>query len=294
MARHVLSCEGFICLLACIVTSFISSFTYAANLSSEMVSAHINASTDLQQPWWQQALEMPDSPSDPLNYQESSSNLTSVFTPASNNTSSRNDKHPLKDSLDATTGYLKEQQLPPCCRHTLATYEQQLSSTSAPASSSNCLDFHHLTNQTKPQYDWDGTLLYAITDNNAESSTDVSSNCMSSEQPIGSLPCCHPREEQINPAELQEMLITLQSNSTLAATANAKTSATNNLDCRPPEDNCLEQDLYSERAPQKQIFANAHAKETAQQALSNARLRGYHLQFELSLHKRPPVSPPTS
>ena len=294
MARHVLSCEGFICLLACIVTSFISSFTYAANLSSEMVSAHINASTDLQQPWWQQALEMPDSPSDPLNYQESSSNLTSVFTPASNNTSSRNDKHPLKDSLDATTGYLKEQQLPPCCRHTLATYEQQLSSSSAPASSSNCLDFHHLTNQTKPQYDWDGTLLYAITDNNAESSTDVSSNCMSSEQTIGSLPCCYPREEQISPAELQEMLITLQSNSTLAATANAKTSATNNSDFCPPEDNCLEQDLYSERAPQKQIFANAHAKETAQQALSNARLRGYQLQFELSLHKHPPVSPPTS
>lgn len=289
MARHVLACGGILSLLA---TTFLSFSTSAAIFPSEMVSAHITVSTDLRQPWWQQALEMPDSSLDHLNYQESSSNLTSVFTPASNNTSSRNDKHPLKDSLDATTSYLKEQQLPPCCRHTLATYEQQLSSTSAPASSSNCLDFHHLTNQTKPQYDWDGTLLYAITDNNAESSTDFSSNCMSSEQPIGSLPCCHSREEQISPAELQEMLITLQSNSTLATTANAKTSATNNSDCCPPEDNSLEQDLYSDQV--MQIFANANAKKTAQQALSNARLRGYQLQFELSLHKRPPVSPPTS
>lgn len=285
MARHVLSYEGFICLLACIVTNFLSSFTYAANLSSEMVSAHINASTDLQQPWWQQALAMPDSSLDPINHQESSSNLTSVFTPASNNTSSRNDKHPLKDSLDATTGYLKEQQLPPCCRHTLATYEQQLSSTSAPASSSNCLDFHHLTNQTKPQYDWDGTLLYAITDNNAESSTDVSSNCMSSEQPtIGSLPCCQPRDELLSPEELQDMLITLQDNNTLATAANTKTFVTNNTDYCPPENNYLEQALYSDQV--MQIFANANAKKTAQQALSSARLRGYQLQFELSLHKQ--------
>ena len=283
MARHVLSCEGFICLLACIVTSFISSFTYAANLSSEMVSAHINASTDLQQPWWQQALEMPDSPSDPLNYQESSSNLTSVFTPASNNTSSRNDKHPLKDSLDATTGYLKEQQLPPCCRHKLAKEEQQ--QTSATALTSNCLDFHQRTNQTKPQYDWDGTILDVITDNDAEKTANVALSCMSSEQTtIGSLPCCQPRDEQISPEELQEMLITLQDNNTLATAANTKTFVTNNTDYCPPENNCLEQALYSDQV--MQIFANANAKKTAQKALSSARLRGYQLQFELSLHKQ--------
>ena len=281
MARHVLTCGGVIGLLAAIFLSF---STCAAIFPSEMISAHITVKTDLRQPWWQQALEMPDYSSDSLNSQDTGNTLASIFTPLPNSTASRDTE--LNDGLDATTGYLKEQQLPPCCRHKLAKEEQQ--QTSATALTSNCLDFHQRTNQTKPQYDWDGTILDVITDNDAEKTANVALSCMSSEQTtIGSLPCCQPRDEQISPEELQEMLITLQDNSTLATAANTKTFVTNNTDYCPPENNCLEQALYSEYSDQvMQIFANANVKKTAQKALSSARLRGYQLQFELSLHKQ--------
>lgn len=281
MARHVLACGGILSLLA---TAFLSFSTSAAIFPSEMVSAHITVSTDLRQPWWQQALEMPDSPSDPLEHKETGSTLASVFAPSPNNTSGRNAN--LNDGLDATTGSLKEQQLPPCCRHKLAKDEQQSSAaTSATALTSNCLDFHLLTNQTKPQYDWDGTLIDVIANNDADKATDVLPSCMSSEQStIGSLPCCQPRDEQLSTEELQDMLITLQDNNTLATAANTKTFVTNNTDYCPPENNCLEQALYSDQV--MQIFANANVKKTAQKALSSARLRGYQLQFELSLHKQ--------
>lgn len=278
MARHVLTCGGVIGLLAAIFLSF---STCAAIFPSEMISAHITVKTDLRQPWWQQALEMPDYSSDSLNSQDTGNTLASIFTPLPNSTASRDTE--LNDCLDATTGYLKEQQLPPCCRHKLAKEEQQ--QTSATALTSNCLDFHQRTNQTKPQYDWDGTILDVITDNDAEKTANVALSCMSSEQTtIGSLPCCQPRDEQISPEELQEMLITLQDNSTLATAANTKTFVTNNTDYCPPENNCLEQALYSDQV--MQIFANANVKKTAQKALSSARLRGYQLQFELSLHKQ--------
>lgn len=278
MARHVLTCGGVIGLLAAIFLSF---STCAAIFPSEMISAHITVKTDLRQPWWQQALEMPDYSSDSLNSQDTGNTLASIFTPLPNSTASRDTE--LNDGLDATTGYLKEQQLPPCCRHKLAKEEQQ--QTSATALTSNCLDFHQRTNQTKPQYDWDGTILDVITDNDAEKTANVALSCMSSEQTtIGSLPCCQPRDEQISPEELQEMLITLQDNSTLATAANTKTFVTNNTDYCPPENNCLEQALYSDQV--MQIFANANVKKTAQKALSSARLRGYQLQFELSLHKQ--------
>ena len=278
MARHVLTCGGVIGLLAAIFLSF---STCAAIFPSEMISAHITVKTDLRQPWWQQALEMPDYSSDSLNSQDTGNTLASIFTPLPNSTASRDTE--LNDGLDATTGYLKEQQLPPCCRHKLAKEEQQ--QTSATALTSNCLDFHQRTNQTKPQYDWDGTILDVITDNDAEKTANVALSCMSSEQTtIGSLPCCQPRDEQISPEELQEMLITLQDNSTLATAANTKTFVTNNTDYCPPENNSLEQALYSDQV--MQIFANANVKKTAQQALSSARLRGYQLQFELSLHKQ--------
>ncbi len=283
MARHVLTCGGILSLLA---TIFLSFSTSAAIFPSEMVSAHITVSTDLRQPWWQQALEMPDSPSDPLEHKETGSTLASVFAPSPNNTSGRNAN--LNDGLDATTGSLKEQQLPPCCRHKLAKDEQQSSAsdaTSATALTSNCLDFHLRTNQTKPQYDWDGTLIDVFANNDTESATDVLPSCMSDEQnTIGSLPCCQPRDEQLSTEELQDMLITLQDNNTLATAANTKTFVTNNTDYCPPENNCLEQALYSDQV--MQIFANANVKKTAQQALSSARLRGYQLQFELSLHKQ--------
>lgn len=283
MARHVLTCGGILSLLA---TIFLSFSTSAAIFPSDMVSAHITVSTDLRQPWWQQALEMPDSPSDPLEHKETGSTLASVFAPSPNNTSGRNAN--LNDGLDATTGSLKEQQLPPCCRHKLAKDEQQSSAsdaTTATALTSNCLDFHLLTNQTKPQYDWDGTIIDVIADNDAKSAADVAPNCMSGEQnTIGSLPCCQPRDEQLSTEELQDMLITLQDNNTLATAANTKTFVTNNTDYCPPENNCLEQALYSDQV--MQIFANTNAKKTAQQALSSARLRGYQLQFELSLHKQ--------
>lgn len=278
MARHVLTCGGVIGLLAAIFLSF---STCAAIFPSEMISAHITVKTDLRQPWWQQALEMPDYSSDSLNSQDTGNTLASIFTPLPNSTASRDTE--LNDGLDATTGYLKEQQLPPCCRHKLAKEEQQ--QTSATALTSNCLDFHQRTNQTKPQYDWDGTILDVITDNDAEKTANVALSCMSSEQTtIGSLPCCQPRDEQISPEELQEMLITLQDNSTLATAANTKTFVTNNTDYCPPENNSLEQALYSDQV--MQIFANANVKKTAQKALSSARLRGYQLQFELSLHKQ--------
>lgn len=278
MARHVLTCGGVIGLLAAIFLSF---STCAAIFPSEMISAHITVKTDLRQPWWQQALEMPDYSSDSLNSQDTGNTLASIFTPLPNSNASRDTE--LNDGLDATTGYLKEQQLPPCCRHKLAKEEQQ--QTSATALTSNCLDFHQRTNQTKPQYDWDGTILDVITDNDAEKTANVALSCMSSEQTtIGSLPCCQPRDEQISPEELQEMLITLQDNSTLATAANTKTFVTNNTDYCPPENNCLEQALYSDQV--MQIFANANVKKTAQKALSSARLRGYQLQFELSLHKQ--------
>ena len=240
MARHVLTCGGVIGLLAAIFLSF---STCAAIFPSEMISAHITVKTDLRQPWWQQALEMPDYSSDSLNSQDTGNTLASIFTPLPNSTASRDTE--LNDGLDATTGYLKEQQLPPCCRHKLAKEEQQ--QTSATALTSNCLDFHQRTNQTKPQYDWDGTILDVITDNDAEKTANVALSCMSSEQTtIGSLPCCQPRDEQISPEELQEMLITLQDNSTLATAANTKTFVTNNTDYCPPENNCLEQALYSD------------------------------------------------
>ena len=278
MARHVLTCGGVIGLLAAIFLSF---STCAAIFPSEMISAHITVKTDLRQPWWQQALEMPDYSSDSLNSQDTGNTLASIFTPLPNSTASRDTE--LNDGLDATTGYLKEQQLPPCCRHKLAKEEQQ--QTSATALTSNCLDFHQRTNQTKPQYDWDGTILDVITDNDAEKTANVALSCMSSEQTtIGSLPCCQPRDEQISPEELQEMLITLQDNSTLATAANTKTFVTTNTDYCPPENNSLEQALYSDQV--MQIFANANVKKTAQKALSSARLRGYQLQFELSLHKQ--------
>lgn len=278
MARHVLTCGGVIGLLAAIFLSF---STCAAIFPSEMISAHITVKTDLRQPWWQQALEMSDYSSDSLNSLDTGNTLASIFTPLPNSTASRDTE--LNDGLDATTGYLKEQQLPPCCRHKLAKEEQQ--QTSATALTSNCLDFHQRTNQTKPQYDWDGTILDVITDNDAEKTANVALSCMSSEQTtIGSLPCCQPRDEQISPEELQEMLITLQDNSTLATAANTKTFVTNNTDYCPPENNCLEQALYSDQV--MQIFANANVKKTAQKALSSARLRGYQLQFELSLHKQ--------
>ena len=184
MARHVLTCGGVIGLLAAIFLSF---STCAAIFPSEMISAHITVKTDLRQPWWQQALEMPDYSSDSLNSQDTGNTLASIFTPLPNSTASRDTE--LNDGLDATTGYLKEQQLPPCCRHKLAKEEQQ--QTSATALTSNCLDFHQRTNQTKPQYDWDGTILDVITDNDAEKTANVALSCMSSEQTtIGSLPCC--------------------------------------------------------------------------------------------------------
>ncbi len=278
MARHVLTCGGILSLLA---TIFLSFSTSAAIFPSEMISAHITVKTDLRQPWWQQALEMPDYSSDSLNSQDTGNTLASIFTPLPNSTASRDTE--LNDGLDATTGYLKEQQLPPCCRHKLAKEEQQ--QTSATALTSNCLDFHQRTNQTKPQYDWDGTILDVITDNDAEKTANVALSCMSSEQTtIGSLPCCQPRDEQLSTEELQDMLITLQDNNTLATAANTKTFVTNNTDYCPPENNCLEQALYSDQV--MQIFANANVKKTAQKALSSARLRGYQLQFELSLHKQ--------
>lgn len=283
MARHVLTCGGVIGLLAAIFLSF---STCAAIFPSEMISAHITVKTDLRQPWWQQALEMPDYSSDSLNSQDTGNTLASIFTPLPNSTASRDTE--LNDGLDATTGYLKEQQLPPCCRHKLAKDEQQSSAsdaTSATALTSNCLDFHLRTNQTKPQYDWDGTLIDVFANNDTESATDVLPSCMSDEQnTIGSLPCCQPRDEQLSTEELQDMLITLQDNNTLATAANTKTFVTNNTDYCPPENNCLEQALYSDQV--MQIFANANVKKTAQQALSSARLRGYQLQFELSLHKQ--------
>lgn len=207
-------------------------------------SVAFSAPSFMHKPWWQQAMAMADTDSEPN--AETTAAITNTSDP--NFTLSPNLEASLSEVISTPftdpASKLKAQkarkfaQLPPCCRQKLSAAQANQVAAKQSASQdpsiaqsghskksnhaltfeSNCLEFYRLTYENQPQYDWDGSLISDATTGNTAEGTDAESDSLSgcasaSELAVGSLPCCQPQAEKLTPQELQQELLKLQYNS---------------------------------------------------------------------------------